>query len=124
MALELNELDVYNLSASLSDDLWSIVNNWDKFSKDTVGKQLVRSVDSISANISEGYGRYAYKENIVFCYYARGSLIETRNWLDRALQRKLIDRKRYDDFIERIEILAKKLNAYISAIKKQISKIK
>lgn len=124
MALELNELDVYNLSASLSDDLWSIVNNWDKFSKNTVGKQLVRSVDSISANISEGYGRYAYKENIVFCYYARGSLIETRNWLDRALQRKLIDRKRHDDFIERIEILAKKQNAYISAIKKQISKIK
>ncbi len=124
MALELNELDVYNLSASLSDDLWSIVNNWDKFSKDTVGKQLVRSVDSISANISEGYGRYAHKENIVFCYYARGSLIETRNWLDRALQRKLIDRKSHDDFIERIKILAKKLNAYISAIKKQISKIK
>lgn len=39
--------------------------------------QLHRSVDSIPANIAEGFGRYHYKENVQFCRQARGSLEET-----------------------------------------------
>lgn len=30
---------------------------------------MIKAADSIGANIAEGYGRYAYKENIHFCYY-------------------------------------------------------
>jgi len=39
-----------------------VVDRWNYFQKDTVGKQLVRSADSIAANLSEGFGRYHYKE--------------------------------------------------------------
>ena len=41
--------------------------------------QLHRSVDSIPANIAEGFGRYPYQENVQFCRQARGSLEETYN---------------------------------------------
>ncbi len=74
----LNDLQIYQLAMTLGEQVWAIVNKWDYFAKDTVGKQVVRSADSVAANISEGFGRYHYKENIHFCYIARGSLLETR----------------------------------------------
>ncbi|WP_367119197.1 four helix bundle protein [uncultured Mucilaginibacter sp.] len=52
--------------------MWFIVLGWEYFSKDTLGKQLVRSADSIGANIAEGFGRYHFKENKNFCYFSRG----------------------------------------------------
>ena len=47
-------LRVYRLAESLADQIWSIVVKWNVFARDTVGKQLVRAVDSIGANIAEG----------------------------------------------------------------------
>jgi four helix bundle protein len=55
----------------------------DYIAKGTVGKQLVRPSDTISANIAEGFGRFHYKENKNFCYFSRGSLIETKGWLNK-----------------------------------------
>jgi len=46
------KLQVYQLSEKLADNVWNIVIAWDSFAKDTVGKQIVRSADSIGANIS------------------------------------------------------------------------
>jgi len=74
----LDKLDVFQIANDIGEIVWKVVNGWSYFEKDTVGKQFVRSADSISANIAEGYGRYFYKENIQFCYYSRGSLIETK----------------------------------------------
>ncbi|HEU5052193.1 MAG TPA: four helix bundle protein [Hanamia sp.] len=66
----LEKLEVYNLAEKFSDDIWKIVLSWDSFKKETVGKQLVRAVDSISANIAEGYGRYYYKESRQFYFFS------------------------------------------------------
>ncbi|HJN06976.1 MAG TPA: four helix bundle protein, partial [Bacteroidales bacterium] len=60
--MNLEELRVYELSMELGDNVWSIVERWNYFQKDTVGKQLVRSADSIAANLSEGFGRFHFKE--------------------------------------------------------------
>jgi len=70
MEFVLEKLDVYNLSELFADKIWTIVEPWDFFKKDTIGKQLVRAADSISANIAEGYGRYYYKESKQFYFYA------------------------------------------------------
>lgn len=47
----------------IAERVWSIVIDWDYFAKDVVGKQLMRAIDSVAANLSEGFGRYFYKEN-------------------------------------------------------------
>ncbi len=57
------KLRVYQLSEQLADQIWDIVLEWQPFAKDTVGKQIVRSGDSIGANIAEGTGRGTYKDN-------------------------------------------------------------
>ena len=67
-------LQIYKLSERLADQLWKIVNRWDVFARDTVGKQLVKAGDSIGANIAEGTGRGTDPEMRRFIRIARGSL--------------------------------------------------
>jgi len=117
--MRLEEIRVYNLALDLAEKVWEIVNKWNYFAKDTIGKQLIRAVDSVAANISEGYGRYYYKENKQFCYYSRGSLYETKTWLMKAHKRNLIDDETYNSFQKDIEIIGVKLNNYINSIGKK-----
>ena len=78
--MNLEELQVYQLSMEIGEKVWQIVIKWDYFAKDSVGKQLAKAIDSVAANLSEGCGRYFYKENKQFCYYSRGSLFESKTW--------------------------------------------
>lgn len=82
-------LRVYQLSEELADKIWDIVVGWDNFASDTAGKQIVRSADSIGANIAEGEGRGSYQDNRRFIKIARGSLQETQHWLRRAFNPRL-----------------------------------
>lgn len=66
------------------------MGGWNKFTRDTVGKQIVRAADSIAANIAEGEGRYNYNDKKRLVKIARGSLYETINWLRRAYNRHLL----------------------------------
>ncbi len=114
--LKLNDIRAYNIAFSLSNYVWGIIIEWDYFAKDTIGKQLVRAVDSIAANLSEGFGRYHYKETKNFSYYSRASLYETKTWLTKAYNRKLIQEDEFQSFVKNIEYIGKKLNAYIKSI--------
>lgn len=73
------ELRVYQLSKKLADDIWKIVKKWDSLPQNTLGKQIIRSADSIGANIAEGVERGSYVENRRFIRIARGSLYETQH---------------------------------------------
>ena len=88
---------------------------WDYFARRTVGQQLVRAVDSISANIAESYGRHHVRDVVLFLYYARGSLYETQDWLSKAVQRSLFSDELGRELLDTIQVIAPKLNAYISA---------
>lgn len=110
-------LRVYTLSEELADAIWEIAAEWDAFNRDTIGKQIVRSADSIGANIAEGTGRYGFQDNKRFCYFARGSLNETKHWLRRAYKRKLLSNNEIDKLKLIIDELGPKLNAYINSIK-------
>ncbi len=109
-------LRVYQLSETLSDKIWEIVLKWDYFAKDTVGKQLVRSADSIGANIAEGSGRGSDLEYKRFIKIARGSLYETRHWLRRAYKRKLLTKEQIDSLTVLLNELTPTLNAYLRSI--------
>ena len=69
--MELDNLRVYKISMDLGEKIWNIVLKWNYLAIDTVGKQLIKAADSISANISEGFGRYHIKEIRYFCYISR-----------------------------------------------------
>jgi four helix bundle protein len=114
----LEDLEVYQLAESFGDEIWFIVHEWDYFAKDTVGKQIVKAADSISANIAEGYGRFHYKENKNFCYFSRGSIIETKGWLKKTKTGKLLSEEQFNLLFEKLQTIHLKLNAYIKFIGK------
>ena len=93
---QFEQLEVYKISEVLADMIWEIVVQWELFEKDTIGKQLVRSSDSIGANIAEGTGRGSFGDNKRFAKIARASLFETKHWLRRAYRRKLLSESQID----------------------------
>jgi len=110
------KLRVYQLAEQLGDAVWDTVCGWKPLAKDTVGKQMIRSADSIGANIAEGSGRGTYKDNRRFVRTARGSLYETRHWLRRAFRRKLLTQDHVDSLKPLMDELSPKLNAYPKSI--------
>jgi four helix bundle protein len=117
--MEVEDLKIYTISLELANEVWKIVLKRDYFAKSTVGKQLVRAADSVPANISEGFGRFHYKEEKQFLYYARGSLYETKTFLSLAQARNLIDESVYNSLVTQIDLLGRKLNSFINAIGKK-----
>ena len=115
-------LRVYQLSEQLADEIWDIVISWDNFAKNTVGKQIVRSADSIGANIAEGEGRGSYQDNSRFIKIARGSLQETQHWLRRAYKRNLLAKEQVETLKPMLDKLSPTLNAYLNSIGKQRTK--
>jgi four helix bundle protein len=110
------DLDVYRLAEELSEEIWRIVWEWQLLAKDTVGKQIISSVDSIGANIAEGVGRGSFQDNRRFVKMARGSLYETQHWLRRAYCRQLLTQEQLDRLKPILDELAPKLNAYLNSI--------
>ena len=116
----LEDLEIYQLGLEIGEEVWKIVGEWTFFARRTVGGQFVEAADSIAANIAEGYGRYFYKDRKQFCYYSRGSLMETKTWATKAFNRQLISKQEFDSLIEKLKTLHFKLNNYIKKLKQNI----
>jgi four helix bundle protein len=48
---EIYEMDVYRLSEQLSDIIWNAFDKWSVKAQNTIGYQIIRSSDSIAANL-------------------------------------------------------------------------
>ena len=115
--IKLEDFELYNLSMEIGEEVWKAVENWNSFAQNTVGTQVVRSADSIAANIAEGYGRFTYKERKRYCYFSRGSLMETKTWMKKAVNRNLITEEYFDKNLHKMQNLHKMLNSYIKTLK-------
>jgi len=115
---EIYEMDIYRLSEQLSDMVWDAFDKWSAKAQNTIGYQIIRSSDSIAANLAEGYGRYTPADRKKFYLYARGSFEETKAWLRRIFRRKIISSQdEIGKYKEIIDELGPKLNAFIKKTK-------
>lgn len=121
MATELEDLRILKTAEGVADAVWKQVVAWDEFAQDVVGKQLARATDSIGANIAESFGRFNYGEKLQFLYYSRGSLFETKYWLNRALVRELMQAGEVKDYASRLMEVARQLNTFANSLKTQRS---
>jgi four helix bundle protein len=117
----LEDFKTYNKAMELGESVWSIVATWSYFEKDTIGKQLVRSCDSIAANLSEGLGRYHSKDVRNFTFYARGSAFETKTWLTKAASRNLIATETRAELIRKIDEIGRMINGYIQSMENRVN---
>jgi four helix bundle protein len=84
------DLVAYRAAVALADDLRTVVRSWSSLDQWTLGIQLMRSADSVGANIAEAYGRVSARDQLRFLLFARGSVYETQHWIERALTRSLL----------------------------------
>lgn len=111
--LRLEDISAYQASSSLSDKVWEAVASWDWLAKKTIGSQFVDAIDSIAANIAEGFGRFHKRDKQKFCYNARGSVYESAHWCKKAYARKLLTEADYQEIISILRKLPKDINTLI-----------
>lgn len=111
--LQLNDIGCYKRALNLSNYVWDIVTDWEWFAKKTVGSQFVEAIDSISANIAEGFGRYGKKDKIKFYYYSFGSVKESLDWNEKSKFRKLFTLEQYDHIFNELKTLPKEVHHLI-----------
>jgi four helix bundle protein len=110
MASSFTKLDAYTRACDVADELYTQVATWPSFDKWTTGKQIVRSADSIGANIAESTGRWHPNDKRQFLYFARGSACETEHWIRTAERRGLLRPGTH----ERLDDVARPLNGLIN----------
>jgi len=111
----------YKVSKDLGNKIYTIVRKWDFLDQKTTGVQLIRAIDSVAANIAEGFGRYHKKDKIKFYYNARASAYESIHWVKTAHARKLITQKDYDQLMLNLVDLPKQINYLIKMTQNNLS---
>ncbi len=111
---KLSELKVWQKSRVFRKNIYDLSRTFSSEEKYKLVDQIVRSSRSITANISEGHGRFHYQENIQFCRIARGSLVETFDHLTVSLDCEYIDKSKFEELEKEINEIEKMLNGYIN----------
>lgn len=76
------DLEIYQLAEKSAVDIEKLLRSKDSLSKKWKAvDHAIESAVSMGANIAEGFGRFHFRENLNFLYFARGSLCETRRRL-------------------------------------------
>ena len=111
--LQLNDIASYKIAFNLSNYVWDVVVKWDEFAKKHLGGQFVEAIDSISANIAEGFGRYHKKDKIKFYRYSQGSIKESFDWNEKSKVRILLNNQEYKYILDELQKLPKEINQLI-----------
>ncbi len=118
--MTVKEHTAYKKARDLAKLIWIITRSWDKVTNHILGNQFIRSVDSISANLAEGWNRYTKKDKINFYIIARGSANESIDWLEKAYERNLINLTDYQQAKKLLCSLPKEINGLIKGTKSNL----
>jgi four helix bundle protein len=84
MALDYRELEVWQMSMELCEQVYGLVRQFPSDERYALGDQLRRAAVSIPSNIAEGNGRDSKSDYARFLSIARGSLFEVQTQLELA----------------------------------------
>ncbi|HEY0867503.1 MAG TPA: four helix bundle protein [Fimbriimonas sp.] len=110
----IEETELYRRTEQVADQIWHLALSWPEFARNTTGYQLVRAIDSVCANLSEGDGRYSDSEAIHFFVIARGSLREAGYFVRTAARRGLVRETEGRLLAEEIDEVRRMLNGLIN----------
>ena len=114
------ELEVWKKARILKNEIFELTKSFPSEEKFRLSDQVIRSSRSINATISEGHGRFTYKDQLHFCIIARGSLSESYNHLIDALDAKYISNDQLNYYKLKIDEVEKLLNGYIAYLRKNL----
>ena len=115
------DLEIWKIANELVLQIQELtINDLPKFEMFESGGQIRRSIKSVKANIVEGYGRREYKQEFIrFLVVALASNDETIDHLKTLyLTKSFTDKEKYEKNLKRLEELGRKLNRFITSVKK------
>jgi len=90
-----------------------LITTFPRFETFDLTENIRLAARSITRNISEGYGRFNFQENIQFCKVARGSLYEIWDDLITSYDEGFIQKDQLEKVSVLIEEAIRTLNGYI-----------
>lgn len=97
--IPLQDLEVYRLARKLSSLAWGIYRRLTFQQRKVWGDQMLSAVDSVGANIAEGYARFHFSEKSRFYYISRASLSEgVEHWIDLGFEREIVSIQEFELF--------------------------
>ncbi len=120
-AMNYEDLEIWKIANEIVLQIHQLtINDIPKFEMFETGSQIRRSIKSVKANIVEGYGRKQYKQEFIrFLVMAQASNDETIDHLKTLYNtRSLTDNKKYEQCLNKLEVLGKKINRFITSVKK------
>lgn len=116
----LESLEIWRKAVDYAVDICqNVIPLFPQEEKWALASQLRRAVQSIPANIAEGYGRYNFQETIHFCYIARGSMAETKTYLILAFRLGYIQESTYNKYLNQLNELGMMTHGYITRLRKE-----
>lgn len=119
---KVEDIRPYSESKQLSNLIWKEVLSWPYLAQKTLGEQLIRAVDSISANIAEGFGRFHKKDKVKFYYNSRASVYESAHWTKVAGERNLISKETEEKWLGILRKLPLEINTLIKYAMEKLKK--
>lgn len=108
---DFTKYDVWVLAIECAKTIYNITASFPREEQFGLTSQIRRASVSISSNIAEGASRSSDKEFKRFVEIAIGSLFEVKSQLFLGVQIKLISQNEIDGLNNKLNVLAKKLNA-------------
>jgi four helix bundle protein len=124
--IPLQELEVYRMTRRLSSMAWVIYQRLAFQQRKVWGDQMLESVDSVGANVAEGYARFHFSEKARFYYISRASLSEgvDHHWIDLGFERGVVFDQEFEQINKIKSDIQVRLNNMIKstyAAKEQLS---
>ncbi len=116
------DLDAWKEGHKLVIMVYDITKRYPNEEKYNLISQSRRAVISVTNNLAEGFGRFHYKDKLIFYYDARGSVLEVQNCLLAAKDTGVL--KFQQDFQrvwDQSELAYQKINGLIASINRRIS---
>lgn len=116
MPKNFTDLEIWRLGKELAVDIFKMWESIDSRGFFGLRDQMQRAAVSISSNIAEGSERRSAPDYVRFLYISKGSVAELRTQLTILGELKISDDVQIAGFIERTEILSRKIQRLISVI--------
>lgn len=121
---EFYDLKVWQESKALVVRIYQLTREFPKQETYGLTDQLRRSVNSICANIAEGYGRHHPKEKIKFYYNARGSIYECKSHILIAKDLKYLSPEITAQLLNSFDSVGRMLNGMIASLSRYYDSLK
>lgn len=110
------ELEIYQSSLPIAEKIYKLAEKFPKDETYGLADQLRRASASIGANITEGFGRFHYKDKLLFFYDSRGFAYETMHFIELSSRIGYINDEDRSNLIEALNKLSVRINNFINSI--------